>query len=260
MTAARKTSGPGEGNPRSSPHDGDLFISGEPAVQSLHAGQARLISLEAASELLTGTALQGTVSTFKTEGPVLTSPCIGPDGTVYAGSSDNKLYAIKEGKKVWAFEAKGPLYSSPCIGPDGTVYIGSNDNKLHAIKEGKEIWDFHTEGYVHSSPCIGPDGTIYVGGSDKKLYAIKCQGKRFLPDEIKITCHGTDSQPKNITPSTSTIYLTARPILVPLPHRRTAENHPEPLKMPLRYCGALCAHTNACAKPRCDKLFSDCAI
>ena len=35
---------------------------------------------------------------------------------------------------LWEFETGRPLYSSPAIGSDGTVYGGSEDNKLYAIK------------------------------------------------------------------------------------------------------------------------------
>ena len=52
--------------------------------------------------------------TFKTEGPVTTSPAIGSDGTIYFGSKDKKLYAVtKEGKLKWSFETEGEVESSP---------------------------------------------------------------------------------------------------------------------------------------------------
>ena len=35
---------------------------------------------------------------------------------------------------IWEFKTGGDVYSSPAIGSDGTVYVGSNDNKLYAIK------------------------------------------------------------------------------------------------------------------------------
>ena len=38
------------------------------------------------------------------------------------------------GVKLWEFETGGTVYSSPAIGPDGTVYVGSWDKKLYAIK------------------------------------------------------------------------------------------------------------------------------
>ena len=67
----------------------------------------------------------------------------------------------------------------PAIGSDGTVYVGSSDNKIYAIngKTGVKLWEFETGGTVYSSPAIGPDGTVYVGSWDKKLYAIKTDSK-----------------------------------------------------------------------------------
>ena len=38
------------------------------------------------------------------------------------------------GDKLWEFETEGFVESSPAIGSDGTVYVGSDDNKLYAIK------------------------------------------------------------------------------------------------------------------------------
>jgi outer membrane protein assembly factor BamB len=38
------------------------------------------------------------------------------------------------GAKLWEFEAGFYVQSSPAIGPDGTVYVGSDDKKLYAIK------------------------------------------------------------------------------------------------------------------------------
>ena len=35
---------------------------------------------------------------------------------------------------LWEFETRGHVHSSPAIGPDGTVYVGSRDKKLYAIK------------------------------------------------------------------------------------------------------------------------------
>jgi len=41
---------------------------------------------------------------------------------------------VKVGTPIWEFETGGSVYSSPAIGSDGTVYVGSYDNKLYAIK------------------------------------------------------------------------------------------------------------------------------
>jgi outer membrane protein assembly factor BamB len=78
---------------------------------------------------------------------------------------------------LWEFETGSYVSSSPAIGPDGTVYVGSRDKKLYAIngKSGVKLWEFKTGEAVDSSPAIGSDGTVYVGSGDKKLYAIKTE-------------------------------------------------------------------------------------
>lgn len=72
----------------------------------------------------------------------------------------------------------GAFHSSPAIGPDGTVYIGSDDGKVYAINgaNGSVKWTFATGGAVQSSPAIDSNGTIYVGSAGKGLYAISSSG------------------------------------------------------------------------------------
>ena len=41
---------------------------------------------------------------------------------------------IKPGTVLWEFEMGNGVLSSPAIGSDGTVYVGSYDKKLYAIK------------------------------------------------------------------------------------------------------------------------------
>ena len=118
---------------------------------------------------------------FLTSGRIGSSPAIAPDGTIYVGSEDKKLYAIySDGSKyIWRFSTGGPIGSSPAIGADGTIYVGSEDEKLHAIyPDGRPRWEFRTGYPVHSSPAIGPDGTIYVGSLDMRFYAIDPDGKK----------------------------------------------------------------------------------
>jgi len=64
--------------------------------------------------------------------------------------------------------------SCPAIGTDGTIYVGSHDHYLYAIKpDGTLKWKYETGSGVDSSPVIGEDGTIYVGSDDRCLYAIR---------------------------------------------------------------------------------------
>ena len=38
------------------------------------------------------------------------------------------------GVKLWEFITESAVFSSPVIGPDSTLYVGSRDNNLYAIK------------------------------------------------------------------------------------------------------------------------------
>ena len=54
---------------------------------------------------------------------------------MYVGSEDTNLYALTaDGKLGWKFATGGPIMSSPVVGRDGTVYFGSDDMKLYAVK------------------------------------------------------------------------------------------------------------------------------
>ena len=46
----------------------------------------------------------------------------------------NEASPIKPGPVLWKFETGSSVSSCPAIGSDGTVYVGSQDNKLYAIK------------------------------------------------------------------------------------------------------------------------------
>jgi outer membrane protein assembly factor BamB len=112
---------------------------------------------------------------FQVEKAIDGAPCLGPDGTVYVGSDNGKVYAVKDGIKSWEFSTGGKVKASPCLGPDGTVYAGSEDGKVYAIKNGLKLWEFQTGGTIDSSPCIDPDGTVYIGSNDGKVYALRAQ-------------------------------------------------------------------------------------
>ena len=46
----------------------------------------------------------------------------------------NQTSKVKIGTPIWEFRTRGVVHSDPAIGSDGTVYVGSKDKKLYAIK------------------------------------------------------------------------------------------------------------------------------
>lgn len=115
------------------------------------------------------------VWSFRTEGEVWSSPAIGPDSTVYFGSTDGRVYAVDghSGKQRWAFQTFAGVWAGPAIATDGTVYATSIDHHLYAIRGGYLEWSLLTGNCSFSSPTIGPDGTIFIGSNDRKLYAVR---------------------------------------------------------------------------------------
>jgi len=135
------------------------------------------------------------------EGPILSSPTIGLDGTIYIGKLyDPKLYALdrNNGRIKWAcnFKSQGYPFASPVVGTDGTIYQTLlYDSNLYAIAPGNGsiIWsvnladpnsNFFDPNFVKnysdadgwSEPVLGPDGTIYVSFDDPYLRAVDPKG------------------------------------------------------------------------------------
>lgn len=89
----------------------------------------------------------------------------------YAGSITNNL--------KWKFSSGGEITSSPAVGKDGTIYFGSEDGRLYALRpDGTAKWSLDTDGPITSSPAISDDGTVYVTswGSDRSIYAVSLEG------------------------------------------------------------------------------------
>ena len=115
---------------------------------------------------------------FKTQGAIVSSPAIGASGTIYVGSLDDYIYAIKkDGTLAWKYDTGGRIGSSPSIS-SGILYVGNELGNLYAIDalNGHLKWSYKTGGYIMSSPAIDSDGIVYVGSADGNLYAISSNG------------------------------------------------------------------------------------
>ena len=135
--------------------------------------------------------------TFKTNGPVVSSPAIA-GGLVFIGSLDGSLYAIDQetGQQKWKTDPTDSIASSPAVA-DGIVYYLSYDRALYAVAAdtGAAKWLFATGGErrfeakgLHglmpadqniadpmdvflSSPAVF-NGRVYFGSSDGHVYAV----------------------------------------------------------------------------------------
>ena len=126
-----------------------------------------------------------------TPGAIVSSPAVGPDGTLYVGVeigssgsliSAGRLYAFSpEGAFKWFFAPDALntdwIDSTPAIAPDGTIVFGCWNGRLYALNpNGTTKWSLNTDGYISASPAIGPDGTIYIGNGAALLMALNPNG------------------------------------------------------------------------------------
>jgi len=112
--------------------------------------------------------------TFTIGAAIRCSPAIAPDGTIYVGSNDGKIYAINpDGTPECNYSIGGNVYSSPAIGSDGTIYVGSwredghCSGRIYAINPNcTHKWSYTTIGDVSSSPVVdASSGVIYVAAT-----------------------------------------------------------------------------------------------
>ena len=71
----------------------------------------------------------------------------------------NQTSKVKVGTPIWEFETGSLVFSSPAIGSDGTVYVGSGDNKLYAIKTdskglAKSPWPMRGQNARHTGRAL----------------------------------------------------------------------------------------------------------
>lgn len=117
------------------------------------------------------------------------------DGTVFAATAGNELYALdlaalnelgavekpdefrrsaERAAVRWTFEAGHGLWAAPLVTED-TVYITSLDHHVYALETntGRELWATKLPGAMAGTPVLSVDRrTLFVGNFDYDLYAL----------------------------------------------------------------------------------------
>ncbi len=115
------------------------------------------------------------------QGPALSSPTIGHDGTIYTSQLGFRTYAVKpDGTVKWQLTTNGEVFDSPAVAPDGTLYVGVDDPDpsewcdqclLALNSDGTVRWGAIPKRAGFSWPAVGSDGTVYING-----YAVNPDG------------------------------------------------------------------------------------
>jgi len=134
---------------------------------------------------------------FYVGGPILASPVIGPDGTIYLGATLDEttpksfytIWAVKpDGTLKWKYPVgwldhdKTPNFTV-AVSPSGVVYAGGVRAFYALDSSGNLLWKYDTKNMVMQTPVIAPDGTVYVT-LDGKLTAFTPGGVVKWQQEI----------------------------------------------------------------------------
>jgi len=114
--------------------------------------------------------------TFTAAGPATTPPALLSDGTVVFGSHDGRLYALApEGTKRWEFATPREVYRAPLVGPDDTIYFGSS-SLCALRPDGTLRWEASNGSIGFGTPVLALDGTAVAVGNEGRLYAVRPNG------------------------------------------------------------------------------------
>lgn len=106
-----------------------------------------------------------------TGGDVDSAPAIGPDGTIYIGSTDSSLYAVNpDGSLKWSYPGAEALHT-PVVGPNGVVYVSGKPSMCAIDAKGKLLWITPTAQDA-TTPALAADGTVYTGDASGAFYAM----------------------------------------------------------------------------------------
>lgn len=104
------------------------------------------------------------------------SAAIAADGSVYVGSSAQRLLAFqRNGRMRWSFKTQGAVSSKPLIDGD-KIYFGADDGVLYALDRhsGRKLFAYPTRAPIINQPrTIG--GLVLFTNGENRVYAIDGQ-------------------------------------------------------------------------------------
>jgi outer membrane protein assembly factor BamB len=101
-------------------------------------------------------------------------PAVDPaTGMVVVGARDGVVQAFQpDGTPLWHFTTQGPFEAPPAVEGD-TVYAGSTDGRLYALERttGEERWRYDAREEIGSRPVVA-DGVVYFSTMQDTVFAL----------------------------------------------------------------------------------------
>ena len=118
-----------------------------------------LFSVDPSGKVLWASLLQQSEKRWQRPSP--SWPCVRPDGSVLVAVEGTIVAISPDGRPDWSFVVEGTTLTAPSVGPDGTVYAGSSKDELIAIAPGGAVrWRFACTDVVEAPPAITSDGLV----------------------------------------------------------------------------------------------------
>lgn len=112
---------------------------------------------------------------------IMARPAVGRDGTVYTVDVSGHVYALaRNGGLKWVFNLTGSGFGNVDVGPDGSIYLGSTSAVYALRPNGTLRWKFTQSpgAFIFLGPNVGPDGNIYgVGTQGMGVFSLDPTGK-----------------------------------------------------------------------------------
>lgn len=103
-------------------------------------------------------------------GAIRSAPIVGPDGTIYVGTSAGLISLTPSGTLNWRFAA--PDVGTAAIDTNGQIYFVSANRLLAIRSNNTPVWSFNLQGVADGPVTLRRDGTLLVAANNNILYAI----------------------------------------------------------------------------------------
>ncbi len=111
------------------------------------------------------------------------APCVGGEGTVFAGSDAKRFVGVRpDGNVAFRLEVDGEA-DTACAVAGGLVYVAAGST-LYAVRSGGDVaWRFRAKGKIFTAPAIRGDGLVVFGSQDDHAYGVR-EGKQVFATDL----------------------------------------------------------------------------
>ncbi|MGC9358261.1 MAG: fibronectin type III domain-containing protein, partial [Anaerolineae bacterium] len=135
--------------------------------------------------------------TFDGTGAISGRPAVGPDGTVYVGTTSGYLYAVRGGSLLWQRNLGTAIPASPALDNNQLYVTTGGDLYALSLGSGATLWSIGLGGSTdgRSTPVVA-NHAVYVTRSDGVLAGVTAD--HLIPAPSNVLANPVPGQPWNV--------------------------------------------------------------